>query len=172
MAQAYLADAGYWVGSFPTSREDIFTFENDTIFGFVIYYREPKALIKYWHEDSTSVLNTTQFLLRRSEMKAWNVYFVFLAEQAADYGESIAMGAIEENLVGTRKIARAGVAAPEALRSALLPLLPIQNAPQIAAVDMVEEVRLRTQELPSDLIETFLSGASDATLVQILEAST
>jgi hypothetical protein len=158
-ARECLVGGGYWVGNLPTSSGDSITFENDTILGFVMHYSYPQILIENWHKDSAAVLNSTQFLLRRSEAKAWNAYFVFLADHSADYGQSIAMGSIEEDLVGTRKIARAGVAASEALRSALLPLLP-------------GEVRLRTQELPSDLIETFLSGASDATLLQILEAST
>ncbi len=168
----YLAEGGYWVGGLPASTGDILTFENDTILGFVIYYLDPQSLIDSWHKDSGVVLNSAQFFLRRSETKAWNTYFVFLADHFPDYGQSIAIGSIEEDLVGTRKIARAGVVASDALRSALLPLLPIQNTPQIEAVDMVEEVRLRTQGLPSELIETFLSGASDATLLQILEAST
>jgi hypothetical protein len=147
------------------------TFESDTIFGFVVNYLDPDVLINTWYKDSAAILSAAQFLLRRSEVKAWNTYFIFLADNCADYGQSIACGAIEEDLVGTRKIARAGVASADALRSALLVLLPIQNTPQIEAVDMVEEVRLRTHELPSELIETFLSDASDAILLQTLETS-
>ena len=148
------------------------TFENDTILGFVLHYVDPKTLIDSWYRDSAAVLLSAQFLLRRSETKAWNAYFVILADNPPDYGQSITIGSIEEDQVGTRKIARAGAAASEVLRSALLPLLPIQNAPRIEAVDMAGEVRLRTHELPSELIETFLSEAPDAALLQVLEAST
>ncbi|GHE05396.1 hypothetical protein U879_04035 [Defluviimonas sp. 20V17] len=107
--------------------------------------------------------------LRRAERKAWNAYLVFLAPSPGDYGENIMVGGIEEDLVGTRKIARAGIADAADVRAALLPLLAIQNAPRLDAVDMPAEIRLRTTELPSKLVDGFLSGASENTLLQLLE---
>ena len=106
-----------------------------------------------------------------AERKAWNSYLVLLAEAAADYGENILLGSIEEDLVGTRKIARAGILTAEDTRLAILPLLAIQNAPHLEAVDMAAEIRLRTTELPVELVEAFLSGAAETTLAQLLEAN-
>ena len=79
------------------------------------------------------------------------------------------LGSIEEDLVGTRKIARAGITNTEDIRSALLSLLAIQNAPRLEAVDMPTEIRVRTSELPSELVEAFLSGTNTATLFELLE---
>lgn len=76
---------------------------------------------------------------------------------------------IEEDLTGTRKIARAGIGDVEQLRTALLPLLPIQSAPSLGAVDMPAEIRLRTTELPKRAIEAYLSGAHEASVIQVLE---
>lgn len=165
-----MSDAGYLLGSLTTPSGEIITFENDTLLGFVLRYTDPKQLLARWHIDSEQVLSAAQFLLRRAGTKAWNVYFLILAEEPADYGEMIAIQALEENLVGTRKIARAGVKALEDLRSALLPLLPIQNSPQLEPVDVADEIRLRTSELRKEAIETFLSNASDITVLQLLEA--
>jgi hypothetical protein len=165
-----MSDAGYSLGSLGTSAGEVLTFENDTLLGFVLRYADAKQLLARWHDDSTKVLTAAQFLLRRSDVKAWNAYFVILADEPANYGELIAIQAIEENLVGTRKIARAGVKAPEDLRSALLPLLPVQNSPQLEPVDVAAEIRLRTSELPKEAIETFLSNASEMTVLQLLEA--
>jgi hypothetical protein len=108
--------------------------------------------------------------LRRADRKAWNTYLVLVSERTGNYGENIMLGAIEEDLVGTRKIARAGITNAEDVQAALLPLLAIQGAPRLDPVDMPAEIRLRTSELPGMLVDAFLSGASNATLTQLLEA--
>jgi hypothetical protein len=95
---------------------------------------------------------------------------VFLGEAEANYGERVALSSIEENLTGTRKLARAGISDSESLRAALLPLLPIQNAPHLGAVDMAAEIKLRTTELPTRVVDAFLSTrAQEASVAQILE---
>jgi hypothetical protein len=163
-----LIDAGYSIGEIGPIHE-VPTFENDVVLGFVLAYPNAAALIERWYDDHTLVLRLAQFALRRSEAKAWNVYFVALADDPASYAEKIALSAIEENLVGTRKIARAGMTVGDELREALLPLLPIQNTPQVQAVDMTAEIRLRTTELSPELVETFLSNAPLETVLQMLE---
>jgi hypothetical protein len=165
-----LAEAGYTVGNLATPKGDVVTFENDTVLGFVLRYADAGTMLANWRADSTDALTAAQFLLRRADAKAWNTYILVLADEPGDYGQTISIGAIEEDLVGTRKLARAGVGVGEELRSALLPLLPIQNAPRLEAVDITAEIRLRTSELPTDIVETFLSGASETTLLQLLEA--
>jgi hypothetical protein len=165
-----LSEAGYALGSLSTPKHEVMTFENDTVLGFVLRYPDAKSLLTNWLADSNNVLMAAQFLLRRSDLKAWNVYFLILSDEPANYGQLINVQAIEENLVGTRKIARAGVKATEELRSALLPLLPVQNSPRLEPVDVPAEIRLRTGELPAEGVEAFLSDASEATVLQLLEA--
>jgi hypothetical protein len=166
--QAILTEAQYSIGKLGPN-DLVTTFEDDVVLGFVLIYPNAAALIERWHQDHTDALKSAQFALRRSDAKAWNVYFLALADEPASYAEKIALSAIEENLVGTRKIARGGIRTEEELREALLPLLQIQNAPVVQAVDMAAEIRLRATELPSELIETFLSNAPVETVLQMLE---
>jgi hypothetical protein len=170
MAQELLVAAGYAVATADDQDGPVLLFENDSILGFVLCFPDTAALIEWWQPISQRVLQTAQFALRRAERKAWNAYLVFLAEAEGDYGQNVMLGAIEEDLVGTRKIARAGITNTEDMRAALLPLLAMQNAPRLDAVDMPAEIRLRTTELPSDLIDAFLGGAVESTLAQLLEA--
>ena len=168
--RTHLSDAGYSIGILDTFDGTVTTFENDTVLGFVLHYPDAADLIEKWNTASARVLDNAQFALRQAGTKAWNAYLVLLADAAGDYGQNIMLGNIEEDLVGTRKIARAGVAAPDVLRNALMPLLSIQNAPRLETVDMVAEIRLRTSELPPELVEGFLSNASDSVLLKILES--
>ena len=165
----YLSSAGYSVGNMETEEDTVTTFENDTVLGFVLHYQDAATLIENWRSSSLRVFERARFSLRQAGAKAWNAYLVLLADEPSDYGQNIILCSIEENLVGTRKIARAGVAEPEELRNALMPLLNMQNAPHLDKVDMVAEIILRTSELPVDLVEGFLSNASDSVLFQLLE---
>ena len=51
-------------------------------------------------------------------------------------GSRLRYAEIEEDLTGTRKIARSGIRDSSDLRAALLPLLPLQSAPKLEAVDI------------------------------------
>jgi hypothetical protein len=79
------------------------------------------------------------------------------------------LGAIEEDLTGTRKIAQAGVNEVAELRLALLPLLPFQSAPRLEAVDIAAEIRQRATELPARAVDAFLSSADASVVMQVLE---
>src|SRR3546814_1880078 len=124
-----------------------------------------------WSKYSYHANSTDQFRLRRSCTKAWNTYLVLLTPESADYAKAGSLGAIEEDLSGTRKIARAGIQNPADLSAALLPLLPLQSAPRLEAVDMRKEIRQRTTELPSRVVDAFLSNAEEAMVIQVLERS-
>jgi len=126
-------------------------------------------LLQRWRADDSALISQHQLSLRRAQAKAWNAYTVCLAVNAASFGELVALNAIEEDLTGTRKIARAGIGDLEELRAALLPLLPIQHAPNLEPVEMPAEIRLRTTELPPHAVEAFLSEAQETVVIQVLE---
>ena len=165
-----LSDAGYSIGDLNELDGTVITFENDTILGFVLLYPDATKLINSWKTDSARVFGKVQSALRQAGEKAWNAYLVLLADTSGNYEQIIALENIEEDLVGTRKLARAGVEVPDELRNALMPLLSLQNAPRLEAVDIPKEIKLRTSELPPKLIKGFLSSASDSVLLQILES--
>lgn len=169
MAQEQLMGAGYAVERVDYHDGPVLLFENDSILGFVLFYADVVTLLERWKPSSLGVLQNAKFALQRAERKAWNAYLVFLAESDGDYGQNIMLCAIEEDLVGTRKIARVGIKSAEDMRVALLPLLAMQNAPQLAAVDMPAEILLRTTELPKELVDAFLGGAAESALIQLLE---
>lgn len=168
--QEILTEAEYGVGRMDGPDGEIELFESDSVLGFVLVFNDPDALISNWQAASSRTLLANQFALRRAESKAWNAYFVFLAEAPGDYGQNITLGAIEEDLVGTRKIARAGISTKEDCRLALLPLLPVQTAPRLETIDMAAEIRLRTSELPDSLVDAYLAGAGEALMTQLLES--
>lgn len=167
--QRLLSEADCVTSQINTSWGQALAFENSTVLGFVVVYENADQLIRLWSDHADSLVASNQLSLRRAQAKAWNTYTVFLSGAMATYGELIALGAIEEDLTGTRKIARAGIRDAEQLRTALLPLLPIQNAPRLEAVDMLVEIKLRTTELPSRVVEAFLSGVPETSVVQVLE---
>jgi len=144
-------------------------FEDATVLGFLIAYDTPSQLLELWARDADTAVATYQFGLRRAGQKAWNTYLVLLASTAADYVHSIRLSAIEEDLTGTRKIARASIADIADVRAALLPLLPLQSAPVLEPVDVVSEIRQRATELPARAVDAFLSTANDAIVIQVLE---
>lgn len=169
MAKQQLVEEDYSVRTTEDDDGPILLFENDTVLGFVVCFPDAEILLKRWQATSQRILKREQFALRRAERKAWNAYLVFLTPSPGDYGENIMLGGIEEDLVGTRKIARAGICDADDVCAALLPLLAIRNAPSLEAVDMPTEIRLRTTELPRDLVDGFLNDASEGSLMQLLE---
>lgn len=171
MVQQQLTAEGYSVEKGTDRERSILLFENDCILGFVLCFSDARALLNEWEGASQRVLHAAHFALKRADQKAWNTYVIFLTESEGDYGENIKIGAIEENLTGTRKLAKAGVSSTDNLKLALLPLCGIQNAPRLDAINMPVEIQMRTSELPLELIEAFLHGANESTLIQLLEAS-
>jgi hypothetical protein len=123
-----LTEAGFSTSPVSIGDRRALTFEDNTVLGFVFAYHDPSLLIEGWSKDADKAVAAHQFALRRAAKKAWNAYVVLLTDREADYIQSVALGAIEEDLVGTRKIARAGVVDVAGLRIALLPLLARRSA--------------------------------------------
>ena len=167
----YLVNDGYRIAEMQSLHCSVVLFENATVFGFVFFYSDSEVLVENWLTDIEHVLRETQFSLRRAGDKAWNTYAVFLADTQTHHRDANALQTIEENLVGTRKIARSGVTDDAELRLALLPLFAIQNAPRLEPIDMEKEIRLRTSELPDDLIDGFVGNAPNSIMSQLLESA-
>jgi len=166
-ARRLLSEAG--LSTYMQENSAALSFEGVTVLGFVMAYETPADLLARWQADVAGIVDRNQAGLRRAERKTWNAYVVLLAAAAASYTESIAMAAVEENLTGTRKIARGGASDPEILQGALIALLPLRHAPSIEAVDMATEIKFRTTELPSRPVEAFLSGVPEAAVLQIMD---
>jgi hypothetical protein len=164
-----LAEAGFTVTTVSVGTRQTLAFEDKSVLGFLFSYGDASRLMLEWSADADKAISTYQFGLRRAGPKAWNAYTVFLASGAADYAQTVSMGAIEEDLAGTRKIARAGVNDIADLHASLLPLLALQSAPRLEAVDMAAEIRQRTTELPPRAVDAFLSSADEAVVMQVLE---
>ena len=166
-----LGESGYATEQVAIDQRRVLVFEGDTVLGFLFSYDTVADLTISWVADSDNAVAAYQLGLRRSGIKAWNTYLVLLTSEQPDYARMVSLGAIEEDLGGTRKIARAGVRDNADLSAALLPLLPLQSAPRLEAVDMKEEIRERTSELPLRVVDAFLSGAEDSVVLQVLEQS-
>jgi hypothetical protein len=164
-----LSDFGFDVEQAHVGAPEYLVFEDQTVLGFVFAYDDPRSLIDSWLKDSDAVISAQQLGLRRAGQKAWNTYLILVAQERADGPASAALTAIEENLVGTRKIARAGIQDLSAIRTSLLSLLPLQSAPQLEAVDMPSEIRLRTTALPTRAVDAFLSAVDENVVLQVLE---
>lgn len=166
-----LREAGYSNEQVSIGQREALVFEGDTVLGFLFSYDTVVDLMKNWAADSDNAIAAYQFGLRKSGIKAWNTYLVLLTPEPPDYARLVALGAIEEDLGGTRKIVRAGVRDTADLGAALLPLRRLQSAPRLEAVDMKREIRERTTELPPRAVDAFLSGAEESVVLQVLEES-
>lgn len=164
-----LNDAGYLAQRLRIGQREALIFEGDTVQGFLFVYDSSVSLMKSWSVDSDVAIATYQFGLRKSGSKAWNTYLVLLTPESSDYVSASLLSAIEEDLRGTRKVAKGGIQNLADLHAALLPLLPLQNAPRLEAVDMQEEIRQRATELPPRAVEAFLSDAKEAVVIKVLE---
>ena len=165
-----LVNEGYSIGELHVGDCRVVTFENATVLGFVFLYGDSASLLELWQSNCEQVLREMQFRLRQAGEKAWNTYAVLLSDNRTSPDDGVKLQAIEENLVGTRKIAKTGVKNSDVLRLALLPLLGIQNAPKLEPIDMTDEIRMRTSELPNDLVDAFIGDAPKSIMTQLLES--
>lgn len=162
-----LTTAGFSTSRNPLGRP-ILLFEDSTTLGFVVVYANSSELVTEWSQDIDDAIREHQFALRLAGPKAWNLYVVLLAVDADEH-RTAALAAIEENLSGTRKIARAGIRDRLDVHEALLPLLPLESAPRLDAVDLGSEIRRRGMLLHQRVLDAFLSTADEAVVLQVLE---
>jgi hypothetical protein len=144
-------------------------FEDPTILGFVLAYDEPQQALSRWSVEAEVAIRQHQFALRRAAQKAWNTYVLILCSGSPNHAASVALSTIEEDLSGTRRLARAGITDIADLKAALLPLLPLQNAPTLEPVDVPAEIRQRATDVATAALDAFLSPAEDAVVMQVFE---
>lgn len=144
-------------------------FEDATVLGFLVAYDNPAQLVATWKSDRDRIIMRHRDALQAARQKAWNAYLVLISRGVADFGESLALGQIEEDLEAMRKITKAGVTGAAGARGALLPLLPFRAAPSLDPIDMRLEIQSRSTELDVDIVTAFLSGAEEGVVMQLLE---
>lgn len=144
-------------------------FENDTVLGFVLAFDSITTLISNWRRASDALVRAQAQMLGAAGQKAWNTYLILLAGDGAGFAEALALGQIEEDLEGMRKIARAGVNGLATTKAALLPLLPFRAAPVLEPIDMPSEIRGRAGEVNPEVLRAFLSRADESVVLQIVE---
>lgn len=160
-AQTKLSKVGYETWQEPDETDRVY-FEDRSVFGMVTTYASVRDLIEEHEDRQDQFLQANENALRSAgnEEKVWNAYTVHLT--VADCSEDDRERAeqenklfrIEENFQGTRKIARANVTNDEDVVEALLPLLPIQRKPKLAAEDYRKQLE---DELGEEFDDAFLS---------------
>lgn len=169
--RSVLQDADYSQFVVENSEVPCIGFENDLSLGFVYCLPTTECLLQNWRRYNEEILSRYQFQLRSAGDKSWNVYSVFLSFGPSIDEENTLLARIEENLSGTRKIARAVAPDMEGIRSGLLPLLGIQNPPILRPVDMIDEIRTRASGLPAKAIGAFLSDAPNSEILRLMGRS-
>lgn len=143
-------------------------FEDDTKFGFVIIYDTTQKLIANWKTDGDKVIDKFKFQIRNSGEKSWNMYMVYLSLSQASEKERVKLSKIEEDLMGTRKIAQSVIPDEDGIRAGLISLLTIQNPPSLEPVDIKEEIKIRATDLPKKALEAFFQDAPQEEIVRLM----
>lgn len=154
-AQTKLAKVGFDTWQQPDETDRVY-FEDHSVFGMVTTYPSVEHLIRDYMERQDQFLRENEGELRSSgnQEKVWNAYTIHLTvggfadDDREKATQENTIFRIEENFRGTRKVARANVTSEEDVADALLPLLPIQHKPNLAAEDY-------RQQLEAELSEEF-----------------
>jgi hypothetical protein len=160
-AETELSKVGYETWQEPDETNRVY-FEDRSVFGMVIKYASVRDLIEEHEDRQDEFLQANENALRSAsnQEKVWNAYTVHLS--VGDFSENDLERAqqentifrIEENFRGTRKIARANVTEGGDVVDALLPLLPIQRKPKLAAEDYRRKL---ADDLGKEFDDPFLS---------------
>jgi hypothetical protein len=166
-ARGILESAGYETGM-SISVADGFVFEDANVYGFLATL-PADAILNGWEERQDSFVRQQAAVLSRVPSKAWNVYAVFLTSDNCTAQLKQAFASIEEDFRSARKIVRCGVRTRDALQRALAPLLPLQYAQPIAAVDIRSRVT-NDPAISQDLREMIERGVAPSQItIRLLE---
>ena len=126
--------------------------------------------VNQWEAGQAAVLKQYNVALRNARDKAWNVYSIFLTDDA-ESSRQRAIERLEENFALTRKIARGGIRTNKDVEHVLLPLTSVQAQPSLGATDFEDRLRVRLKEASSDAVTAFLSETVANEVAHILEVS-
>jgi len=142
-------------------------FEDDCLLGFVTVFLTVGELSTQWKEKHDAFLTKNAGRLRVSPLKAWNCYSIFLTPDDTDSFPMHTFLEIEDNLQGTRKIARYSVRTRKDIIHALYPIMPIQNRVALSSEKFLDRVKERV-DLKERTIAAFLGGASPDEIATLL----
>jgi len=168
-AQSILMEAKYHVVPFAEDGQEYIAFENNTLFGFLYYYRTIEKLLSSWKQDKDKLLRKFSPKFRLAGPKAWNVYAVILTSERATEIQFQALKNIEEDLSETRKIVRSDLETTDDVRAALLSLLPFSYIPSLPALDIRREIAMRAQDLPKNALNAFFADEELSKVAKLLE---
>lgn len=136
--------------------DDTVYFEDGNLMGFVWAAPTVHDICKEWEARQDSFLKSNSQILRKSDLKAWNLYAVFLAMDEPSGEDRPTLVAIEEDFRAARKIARGGISTSKDVLNALLPLLPIQAMVSVSREDTLVRLKERVTSVPPSAVEIVL----------------
>ncbi len=155
-ARRILERQGYFLA---LASEGMLQFEDETLMGFICE-TTLKSILESWSERQDQFLKNNASLLRRSALKSWNLYSVFLSSDAASEADRKKLSTIEEDFRATRKIVQAGITTPGDVIRALYAFVPIQNVVSLDAANSIQTLRQRLTGLPLRAVEALLDEQS------------
>ena len=161
-----LEENGYFVS--PQSGNNL-EFEDETLLGFV---REAplKEIVESWNARQDKFIKDKAAYLRKSALKSWNLYSVFLSSDPADTDARKMLAIIEEDFRATRKIVHVGITTSTDVMRALYPLIPIQSVVGLNADDLKERFRTRLSTLPKAALQALLDeGKNEQSLLRAFQ---
>jgi hypothetical protein len=146
-----------------------FQFEDGSLVGFVV--EAPlNEIISSWSTQQDQFVRDKASYLRKSALKSWNLYAVFLTADSIDEASRKSVARIEEDFRATRKIVQTGITTVSDVQRALYPFIPIQNVVGISAEDLKQKLRSRLSALPPGAIQALLeSEKNEGTLLREFE---
>lgn len=153
-----------WTSSYDPS---VLLFEDESILGFIGTFENAADLLDLWRDKQATFIQNSASALRRSSMKSWNCYAIFVCSQVAGEEDRKLFNEIEEDLSLTRKIVADGVVTQRDIQRAFLPILPIQNH-ALATTSAALDIAARLETWPKHALLALQGDASATDLVEIL----
>jgi hypothetical protein len=129
----------------PQSSRATLHFEDRTIFGLVWIAPSVEQLLGQWQLQQDDFLKNHAKRLTGARSKTWNIYSVFLTDDASTAATRSRLAEIQEDFRSTRKIAQSDLVIPQDVVNALLPLVPIQSTTAESALSR-EKLRIKLGE--------------------------
>ena len=156
-ARNILESNGYFVS--PVS-ETTLEFEDETLVGFVC--EAPLAeILESWSVKQDQFIRDKAASLRKSALKSWNLYSVFLTSEVADEEATKRVARIEEDFRATRKVVLTGITTSTDVTHALYPFIPMQNVVGLSADDLKQKLRARLSMLPQEAVAALMNQGKD-----------